>query len=88
MGVAVDMGAYEYGSSTPPPEYCWSHRVGGLNADEAHAVCADGSGNIYMTGGSHASWGSPVRAYTDNGDAFAAKLDVTAVGMFFKDFAE
>jgi predicted outer membrane repeat protein len=46
----VDIGVYEYGSSSPPPEYCWTHRAGGSDADEAHAVCVDGSGNVYMAG--------------------------------------
>src|SRR5439155_638026 len=34
-----------------------------------------GSGNVYVTGYSTATWGSPVRAYSSGIDAFAAKLD-------------
>ena len=35
----------------------------------------DGSGNVYVTGFSDGSWGSPVRAYTIGWDAFAAQLN-------------
>ena len=41
----------------------------------AGRLAIDGSGNIYVTGYSDATWGSPVRAYTAGVDAFVAKLD-------------
>lgn len=35
----------------------------------------DGSGNVYVTGSSDATWGAPVRPYTADDDAFAAQLN-------------
>ena len=35
----------------------------------------DGSGNIYVTGSSPTTWGSPVRSYSNGTDAFVAKMD-------------
>ena len=52
----------------------WNTFVGGNGTDDTHAIAVDGSGNVYVGGYSTATWGSPVRAYTGSGDAFAAKL--------------
>ena len=45
--------------------------------DFVNGIAVDGSGNIYVTGDSNATWGSPVRAHygAGNTDAFVAKLD-------------
>src|SRR5205807_10430693 len=40
----------------------------------ARGLAVDRSGNVYVTGQSNATWGSPVRAYTAGRDAFVAKL--------------
>ena len=53
----------------------WNTFLGGSGSDEGDGVAVDGSGNVYVTGYSTATWGSPLRAYGGSFDAFAAKLD-------------
>jgi len=48
----------------------WLTFVGGSGDEDAHSIAVDGSGNVYVTGVSNATWGSPVRAYTSGYDAF------------------
>ena len=52
----------------------WNTFLGGTGGDESFGISVDTSGNVYVAGYSNATWGSPLRAYTDD-DAFAAKLD-------------
>ncbi len=53
----------------------WNTFLGGSAEDEGHGLVVDGSGNVYVTGRSDATWESPVQAYTAYADAFAAQLD-------------
>ncbi len=64
----------------------WLTFVGGSGDEEVHDIAVDGSGNIYITGMSNATWGSPVRAFTSGYDAavkpydaFVAKLNSNGV---------
>jgi hypothetical protein len=56
-------------------ELIWNTFLGGSGTDDGLDIAVDGSGNVYVTGVSNAAWGSPVRAYTAEEDAFAARLD-------------
>ena len=53
----------------------WNTFLGGSQEDQAGGVAVDGSGNVYVTGQSYATWGSPIRAYTAGEDGYVAKLD-------------
>ena len=53
----------------------WNTFLGGSGNDNGYAIAVDGSGNVYVSGHSVATWGSPVRAFTPGTDAFAAKLN-------------
>ncbi len=53
----------------------WNTFLGGSGNDTGYDLAMDGSGNLYVTGISETTWGSPLRAYTGGvGDAYAAKL--------------
>jgi hypothetical protein len=54
----------------------WHTFLGGGEYDSGYGIAVTGSGNVYMAGGSHATWGSPIRPHSGGSDdAFAAKLD-------------
>jgi hypothetical protein len=53
----------------------WNTFLGGAQDDNAKAIFLDANGNIYVTGDSSGTWGSPVLPYSALGDAFVAKLD-------------
>jgi hypothetical protein len=68
----------------------WNTFLGASAVDEGWSVAVDGDGNVYVAGNSYSAWScSPVsctgRAYTDNSDAFAAKLgsDGSLIGNAF-----
>jgi hypothetical protein len=74
--VAFALGPYDPAHGmTIDPSLSWNAFLGGSGDDWGSAIAVDGSGNVYVTGSSNATWGSPVRAYTGGWDTFAAKLN-------------
>jgi hypothetical protein len=54
----------------------WNTFLGGGGNDSVEALALDGGANIYISGNSASTWGSPINAHTALGeDALAAKLD-------------
>ncbi len=57
----------------------WNSFLGGAGEDEGYAIGTDADGNVYVAGTSDYTWGSPVRAHSGDGDAFAAKLNGSGI---------
>jgi hypothetical protein len=55
----------------------WNTFLGGSGDDYGNGVAVDGDENVYITGYSNVTWGTPVRAYTLSTDVFVAKLSNT-----------
>jgi hypothetical protein len=53
----------------------WNTFLGSGSNDEGNALVLDGSGHVYVTGFSNATWGLPVNAYSGGSDVFIACLD-------------
>ncbi len=53
----------------------WNTFLGGSGADVGYGIAVNNSGNVYVSGHSTATWGSPVRAYTPGYDLFVAELN-------------
>ena len=65
----------------------WNTFLGDTGAlYEGPAIAVDGSGNAYVTGLSSGTWGSPQRAFSSGGDAFAAKLDSNTGKLVWNTF--
>ncbi len=65
---------------TVDPVLQWNTFLGGSSTDNGNGIAIDGSGNIYVTGFSKSTWGSPVNPFGGgNYDAFLAKLDSNGI---------
>ncbi|MEI7512804.1 MAG: hypothetical protein WCK01_05105 [Candidatus Uhrbacteria bacterium] len=53
----------------------WNTFFGGIGQEMVTAIAVDASGDVFATGYSPATWGTPVRAYTGAIDAFVFKLN-------------
>ena len=53
----------------------WNAFLGGSMDDFGWGIAVDGNSNAYVVGTSAASWGSPIRLYTNGEDAYVARLD-------------
>lgn len=71
----------EYNPAHPlliDPVLEWNTFMGSSEWDECYAMTIDSSDNVYLTGVSTATWGSPVAPYPGgSGNAFVAKLDAS-----------
>jgi hypothetical protein len=57
----------------------WNSFLGESGDNRGMGIAVDGSGNVWVSGRSGATWGSPEREYTGGFDAFAAKLNSSGV---------
>jgi hypothetical protein len=57
----------------------WNTFMGSNNYDVCLGMGLDGTGNIYVSGYSDVSWGSPVDPHSGNYDAFASKLNNSGI---------
>ncbi len=55
------------------PVLAWNTFMGSSGHDEAHGVAVDNFGNVYTTGNSELTWGSPVNVFTGTVDTFVTK---------------
>jgi hypothetical protein len=60
----------------------WNTFFGSSDSDYANSVAPDGTGNIYVTGDSSATWGTPINPYAGGTDAFVAKLNSSGVRLW------
>jgi hypothetical protein len=85
--VGFKLGAYNPRHAlTIDPSVVWNTFLGGSGSDNGSAITVDGSGNIYVTGSSTATWGIPVRVFASNSDAFVAKLDAATGSLIWNAF--
>ncbi len=55
--------------------YQWHTFFGSGGDDRGSGIAVDSSGNVYVTGSSGATWGSPLHAHSGGGDIVVLKLD-------------
>lgn len=63
-------------------ELIWNTFMGSTDEDSGEAIAVDVWGNVYVAGNSFATWGTPVRGYSGDIDAFAAKLNVKGARLW------
>jgi hypothetical protein len=52
----------------------WNTFLGSSSGDLGYGIALDGSENVFVTGSSYATWGTPINAHAGDNDVFVAKL--------------
>jgi hypothetical protein len=64
------------------PVLSWNTFMGSSINDGGYSIAVDINGNIYVTGDSSKTWGSPIHPFSGNSDAFVAKLNCYGVRLW------
>jgi len=70
----------------PSGNLLWNTFLGGSSYAAGYGIALDSTGAIYLTGSSDTTWGTPVRAYSGDYDAFIAKLDPSGSSLLWNTF--
>ena len=57
----------------------WNTFLGGSQADHGYGIALDASGNVYVTGWSAGTWGTPLNPFAGDEDVFVAKLNTNGI---------
>jgi hypothetical protein len=67
-------------------ELIWNTFLGGIALDDSMGIAVDVNGNVYVSGYSNETWGSPLRENSGGVDGFAAKLDSASGALIWNTF--
>ncbi|MEM7028058.1 MAG: SBBP repeat-containing protein [Chloroflexota bacterium] len=57
----------------------WNTYFGGSATDAGHRITVDSNANVYITGETNSSWGTPINAYGGGRDSYVVKLDTNGI---------